>query len=240
MNVDTKLSKTPSDGCMTCIKKERSLFCNLSYEELEELNKNRFSVHYAPGEYIYKQGVRPEHLICLNSGKVKITKLTSTGKIQIIGLNKTVDFLGVYDLINNTPYTSSGIALENASACFIPKYQLDHVIAGNSDFAKQMIGLFAEKVHQTTVRFTSHTQKHLRGRLADTLLYIYETFGFQKDSNILDVLLKRSDIAELSSMDVSNASRSLSEFVDEGIITLQGRKIEIFDMVRLTAISIGG
>ncbi len=240
MNVAAKLSKIPSNACMNCIKKEHSLFSNLSYEELQELNKNRFSVDYSTGEYIYKQGVRPEHLICLHSGKVKITKLTSTGKMQIVGLNKTVDFIGVCDLINNTLYTSSGIALESTSVCYIPKSELDHVIERNPDFAKRMIGLFAEKVHQTNERLTSHTQKHLRGRLADTLLYIYETFGFQPNSNILDVLLKRSDIAELSSMDVSNASRSLSEFVEEGIIALQGRRIELFDMVRLTAISIGG
>ncbi|MDH5382006.1 MAG: Crp/Fnr family transcriptional regulator [Cyclobacteriaceae bacterium] len=221
---------------MNCKKKEHSLFLELNQEELNILNEKRFCISYSEGEYIYKQGMKPDYLICLNSGKAKITKLTSSGKTQIIGLDKPVDFLGIYDLTSDTPYTTSAIALQKTNVCLIPKAQLIKVIDHNPEFAKKIISLFAQKINEINSRLINHTQKNLRGRLADTLLYIHETFGFEKKSKFLDIQLKRSEIAELSNMDVSNASRTLSEFAAEGIIGLEGRKFEVFDISKLNFI----
>ncbi len=227
-------------SCMNCKKKKLSLFSDLKREELEELNADRVSVSFNPGEYIYKQGMRPEHLICLNSGKVKITRLTPLGKVQIVGLNKNVDFLGVNDLICNIPFTNSAVALDYVTTCIIPKSRLDQIIERNPDFTRKMMRMFASETTSTNARLISHTQKHLRGRLADTLIYIHQIFGFVIHTQYLDLDLKRSEIAELSNMDTSNTSRCLSQFANEGIITINGRKIEILDMARLHTISSRG
>jgi CRP-like cAMP-binding protein len=83
----------------------------------------------------------------------------------------------------------------------------------------------------------SLTQKHIRGRLAESILYLKEKYGFENDSQTLKVYLSREDLASLSNMTASNAIRTLSTFAGEKIIAMDGRKIKITDISKLEKIS---
>ena len=83
----------------------------------------------------------------------------------------------------------------------------------------------------------SLTQKHIRGRLAESLILLAEKYGFEHDNTTLKVYMSREDIANLSNMTTSNAIRTLSTFANEKLITIDGRKIKILDLARLDRIS---
>jgi CRP-like cAMP-binding protein len=80
-------------------------------------------------------------------------------------------------------------------------------------------------------------QKHLRGRLAESLLFLKDSYGVEGDGATLSIYLAREDLANLSNMTASNATRTLTSFVNEHIIALDGRKIKIIDSDRLDKIS---
>ena len=86
-------------------------------------------------------------------------------------------------------------------------------------------------------RTVSLTQKHIRGRLAESLLVLRDTYGFETDGMTIRVYLSREDIANLSNMTTSNATRTLSTFASEDVISIEGRKIKILDPSRLERIS---
>lgn len=58
---------------MNCPRKRHSLFSDLGLPDLEVFEKNRYVVNYRAGETLYKEGTKPPGLICLNTGKVKIS-----------------------------------------------------------------------------------------------------------------------------------------------------------------------
>ena len=70
------------------------------------------------------------------------------------------------------------------------------------------------------------SRKQLRGRLADTLIYLSEEVYASID---FELTLTRKEIAELSSMSMENAVRILSEFKKDSIISVNGRKIKILE-----------
>lgn len=82
----------------------------------------------------------------------------------------------------------------------------------------------------------SHT-KHIRGRLAESLLMLKDNYGMEEDGITLSIYMAREDLANLSNMTTSNAIRTLSCFADEKIIAIDGRKIQIIDESRLRKIS---
>ena len=86
-------------------------------------------------------------------------------------------------------------------------------------------------------RMVSLTQKHVRGRLADTLLELIDTYGFEAGGDTLDLKLSREDLADLSNMTTSNAIRTLSSFVEEGLIEVQGRTIRFLNIGEIRRIS---
>jgi CRP-like cAMP-binding protein len=80
-------------------------------------------------------------------------------------------------------------------------------------------------------------QKHIRGRLAETLLSLKTTYGLDEDGVTIAMYMAREDLANMSNMTTSNAIRTLSQFASEGIISLDGRKIKLLDEGELTRIS---
>ena len=100
-----------------------------------------------------------------------------------------------------------------------------------------IIRLLSTELGFSNNRTITLTQKHIRGRLAESLLFLCDTYGFEKDKVTIKVYLSREDIANLSNMTTSNAIRTLSTFANEGVISIDGRKIKILDKVKLERIS---
>jgi CRP-like cAMP-binding protein len=81
------------------------------------------------------------------------------------------------------------------------------------------------------------TQKHIRGRLAESLLLLLKNYGYEKDGRTLAMLLPREDLANMSNMTTSNAIRTLSQFAQEGLIAIDGRHVKMLDVKALERIS---
>ena len=86
-------------------------------------------------------------------------------------------------------------------------------------------------IYQICLLYTS------RGRLAESLLFLKESYGLEEDGSTLSIYLSREDLANLSNMTTSNAIRTLSQFATERLITIDGRKIKIIDEEKLKKIS---
>lgn len=111
------------------------------------------------------------------------------------------------------------------------------IIRKNPDLALRLIKVIARELEFSNNRTVSLTQKHIRGRLAESLLVLRDTYGFENDGLTIRVYLSREDIANLSNMTTSNAIRTLSVFAAEDVIALEGRKIKILDSLKLERIS---
>jgi CRP-like cAMP-binding protein len=96
---------------------------------------------------------------------------------------------------------------------------------------------FATELGLTYNRTITLTQKHIRGRLAESLIFIRNTYGVEEDGATLLVSMTREELANLSNMTTSNAIRTLSSFAAEGIVAISGRKIKILDYNKLLRIS---
>jgi CRP-like cAMP-binding protein len=81
------------------------------------------------------------------------------------------------------------------------------------------------------------TQKHIRGRLAEALLFLKDHYGMEEDGSTLSIYLSREDLANMSNMTTSNAIRTLSSFANEKMIVIDGKKIKIIEEEELRKIS---
>ena len=107
----------------------------------------------------------------------------------------------------------------------------------NSELPMKIIQSFATELGLTNNRTVTLTQKHIRGRLAESLIFLKDTYGFEEDSSTIKIYLSREDIANLSNMTTSNAIRTLSTFAGEDVIAIDGRKIKILNLQKLERIS---
>ena len=111
------------------------------------------------------------------------------------------------------------------------------LIAQNNDLAMFFIRQHSIDLGISDERTVSLTQKQIRGRLAESLIFLKESYGLEEDGSTLSIYLSREDLANLSIMTTSNAIRTLSQFAAERLITIDGRKIKIIDEEKLKKIS---
>jgi CRP-like cAMP-binding protein len=223
--------------CQNCTKDKNSIFRLLNKEETELFENNKQCTGYKKGEVIYKEGDMPSSLICLCSGKVKIFKEGVGGRDQIIKMERAVNFIGFRALFAEERYIASAVAIEDCSLCFLERSILEKIIKSNGDFALKIIFILAKELGFSNERTVSLTQKHIRGRLAESLLVLANTFGYEEDGKTIKIYLSREDLANLSNMTTSNAIRTLSTFAAEGVISIDGRRIGIDNVYELRKIS---
>ena len=111
------------------------------------------------------------------------------------------------------------------------------LVKANAELALFFIRQLSIDLGISDERTVNLTQKHIRGRLAESLLFLKETYGLEEDESTLSIYLSREDLANLSNMTTSNAIRTLSNFATEKLITIDGRKIKIIDEEKLKKIS---
>ena len=209
----------------------------LTETQREYLAKNFTIQKYKKNETIYCEGETPMHLMCLLSGKVKIYKDGVGGRSQIIRVIKDKDYFAYRAYFAQENFVTAAAAFEPCTICLVPMPVISELIKENTDLAMFFIKQLSIDLGISDERTVNLTQKHIRGRLAESLLFLKDTYGVEEDQCTLSIYLSREDLANLSNMTTSNAIRTLSNFATEKLIIIDGRKIKIIDEDRPKKIS---
>ena len=209
----------------------------LTETQREYLAKNFTIQKYKKNETIYCEGETPMHLMCLLSGKVKIYKDGVGGRSQIIRVIKDKEYFAYRAYFAQENFVTAAAAFEPCTICLVPMPVISELIKENTDLAMFFIKQLSIDLGISDERTVNLTQKHIRGRLAESLLFLKDTYGVEEDQCTLSIYLSREDLANLSNMTASNAIRTLSNFATEKLIIIDGRKIKIIDEERLKKIS---
>lgn len=206
--------------------------------EQRELFAQEYTVQkYKKNEVIYCEGETPEHLMSLLRGKVKIYKEGVGGRSQIIRVINSNEYFGYRAYFAGGDFVTAAAAFEPCTICFIPMPTIMKLLKENNDLALFFIKQLSKDLGIADERTVNLTQKHIRGRLADSLLFLKNSYGMEEDGFTLSIYLSREDLANLSNMTTSNAIRTLSNFASEKLIAIDGRKIKIIEEDKLKKIS---
>jgi CRP-like cAMP-binding protein len=225
------------EKCRNIFDNEKSVFNILDKDEEKLLKGNVSCIVFKKGEVIFAEGDKPNGLIFLSEGKVKIFKEGVGGREQIIRMARPVGFIGYRAFFADEAHNATAVAIEDSVTCFVNRDILMKLLQTNLNLSLNILKAFATELGLSYSRTVTLTQKHIRGRLAESLIFLKDTYGFEKDSGTIKIYLSREDIASLSNMTTSNAIRTLSSFAGEGILSLDGRKIKIVDIAKLQKIS---
>jgi CRP-like cAMP-binding protein len=223
-----------------CIEGASSVFRGLSQADKEVLDQHHVVVNLRKGETIISEGTKPKGLICLVSGKAKLFMVGAGNREQILKMLRPHSYLAYRSLFSDVSFPFDAVAIEESAVVILEKHTMSRILRQNSELAIRFLKIISDDLLFADKRLISLTQKHVRGRLAESILLLRETYGTEADGRTLRVLLSREDLAHLSSMTTSNAIRTLSVLVSENILDIEGRKIVILNLSKLEAISDSG
>ena len=215
--------------CEQCIVREFSSLKTLTKEELLTLSDCKTSHIIKKGDAIFEEGENVNGIYCIKEGVCKLTKLSANGKDHIVKLVKRGELLGQRSMISDEPENLSAIALEDMQVCFIPKTEVMGYFDKNNQFSLSVMKSICGDLKDADDHLVNLAQKTVKERLAETLLYLHDTFG-KKEDNSLKVVLSRDELASMIGTATESCIRLLSDFNKLGLIELNGKKIVLKDI----------
>ncbi len=213
------------------------IWARLNSEERRLVVENMEVHTFKKNQLIYAEGDEPEFLWVLLKGKVKKTKEGVGGRVQILRLIRPVQYFGYRAFFAQESYVSSASAFEPSMLGLVPLTLVRDMISSNNSLAWFFIQELSKNLGGSDTRIVNLTQKHIRGRLAEALIVLLDNYGYEDDGATLKIYMAREDLANLSNMTTSNAIRTLSTFVAERLVVVDGRRIKIINEAQLRKIS---
>ncbi|MFA9390524.1 MAG: Crp/Fnr family transcriptional regulator [Prolixibacteraceae bacterium] len=227
--MDRYLVKT---NCNECTKRKNCFIQRVNNaEDFHELKKNHIT--YKRGETIIKEGTQASNILYIIDGLVKVY-IEGPDKNIITKLLKADNFIGLTSLFGDDTYYFSVAALKETRVCSINCDSFKNLTTKCCEFSRELSSWYCSNYNLMLSKCLNLGLRQLNGKLANTLLYL-DSDEFKG----IDVFhyISRNDLAELAGMSMESVVRILSEFNNENIIHLKGKKIEITNIERLREIN---
>ena len=212
--------------CEQCIVREFSSLKALNKEELLKMANCKTSYTIKKGDPIFEEGETVNGIYCIKDGVCKLSKLSANGKDQIVKLVKPGELLGQRSMISDEPANLSAIALEDMEVCFIPRNEVLQFFNNNNQFSMNIMKSICGDLKESDDHMVSMAQKTVKERLAETLLYLEDTFG-KNENGSLHIQLSREELAGMIGTATESCIRLLSEFAKNGLVNLNVKKITL-------------
>ncbi len=223
-------------ACEECISAEYAIFKDLTPEQLDDLNYEKVCSFYKRGNIIFQEGHRINGFYCVNSGIIKMYKTGIDGKEQIIRFAKRGDIIGYRSVLSSELACTTARVIEDATLCYVAGDSLITLIKENPAFAMKLMQLTCKELGEANNYITDIAQKTVRERLAEILLLLKDTFNLD-ENQVLQISLTREELANMVGTATESVIRLLSEFKQDQLIELQGRKIKILNLPGLQKIA---
>ena len=224
-NIDCRLCKFKSTAAS-----------HLKSDELDTLGSNCAQVNFKTGDTIIKQDALSSNIIYIQTGFVKI-HMDGPERESILRISKAPTYLGIPTTMGDRINHYSATALTDTKVCFIDTNAFRKFIYRNGRFAYEILLDRCKSDLDHFHRFVNLTQKHINGRIADALLNFADNL-FENDE--IEMIINRSEFADLVGSTRESVSRVLNQFHDEGLIINKDTKILLKNRNSLELISKNG
>jgi CRP/FNR family transcriptional regulator len=228
-------------ACQDCSLRELCLPLGLNEQDLSALdNMIKRTRKLKKGDFIYQMGQPLTSLYAIRSGSAKTCEISATGDVQITGFHLSGELVGV-DGISADRHHCDAVALESTDICEIPYDKLEQLAHEVPGLQHQLFRILSREIVHDGELLLMLGKMNAEERLAACVLsfsHRFEQLGFSGTEFKLS--MSRQDLGDYLGLALETVSRLFSRFQDDGMLAVDGRRIEILDMVRLTALAGGG
>ena len=228
-------------SCENCKKKlyakEVPIFSALSKDEMNKIAITMSHLIFNKGDVLCTEGEKSSNLFILSSGAVKLSKLTSEGKEQIVHILKEGEFFGESNLFEDNPISNfSATVLEKTTICIMSKENFDEVLAKNPSISLKIINQLSKRLVEAENIAINLATNDIHSRIANMILDFSEKYGVKSNEGVIIKLpVNREGMGNYCGITRETISRRLPMFEKIGAIKLKGNKtliVKDFDKIK--------
>lgn len=222
-----------------CRIKENTLFTDLSEGQLDAFKDVIISSAFSKRDIIFLEGDVVKGLYVVRIGRVKLLRVSASGKEQIIKILNPGDILGFEIFYGADNFTNTAVAMEECELCYISRGDFFRIIDSDSGVARKLILSLGRELNEAYGRIGNLGLLNAREKLAHLLASLGGEYGKELDDGRirLNLTLSRLEIAELLGITQETSIRLLKGFKEEGIISIKRKEIIINSLKSLMEIA---
>ncbi|RUT35721.1 Crp/Fnr family transcriptional regulator [Paenibacillus zeisoli] len=211
------------------------VFEKLSPDQKELLTSIAKSAPFTKGSYVFHEGEQSESLYVLSHGLVKLTKIADNGREHILRFLFPGDFFGQFALLQDKQHYASAEVLEPSVICRLHKDDFRPLLESHPQLSYSFLLAMSDQLQQADEWAGAMHVMDVEQRLAMMIVHYWRKQSADGYRVILPAAKK-----ELSSMigtTPETLSRKLTQWVNDGIIHMKLRTLDILAPDRLIELS---
>lgn len=213
-------------------------FQELSTDELAAIEKKFSASHFSEGDTIYYQDGRATMLRVLVFGAVKLVRHTLGGKEVLLDMLQPGEYFGNISASGKAIYSETAQAQTDVCILSIRMRDFRLLLDEYSGVAQSVLNITADRLQSSQQQIQHLTTLPVKNRVANILVMLCDKFGEEsKHGKLLQLPLSRKDLADMAGTSTETASRTMSEFENDGLITSGRKWVAINDPDRLKKIA---
>lgn len=202
------------------------LFRGLSEDQLNKIRQIAIDKFYGKGKTIFSEGDDGNGFYVVADGKVKIYKVSTEGKEQILHIYGPGNPFGEVPVFSGQKFPANAQALVKSHLLFFPKTAFVDLISKNPSLSLNMLAVLSMRLRQFTVQIENLSLKEVPGRLASYLIYLADE---QETGDLVSLNISKGQLASLLGTIPETLSRILAKMSSQNLIKVIGRDIKLLD-----------
>lgn len=205
--------------CRNCDVVREIAFCaDLGQDEVKRLATVRCHAHLPASFTLFREGDAADHVYSISNGTVKLYKLMSDGRRQIIGFLFSGDMFG---LAIDGGYAYTAETVSPTQVCRFPHRKLETLLGEIPRLERRMFSMAVKDLVAAQEQMLLLGRKTAREKVATFLLKLSRRAELQgQPGSPIALPMSRADIADYLGLTIETVSRTFTQLKRDGIIGL--------------------
>lgn len=214
------------------------VFRFLGERERDEVARVATVQLYGRGQPVFAEGTPSEFFFAIVRGRVKVFKVTPTGKDVIISIFGPGETFGAVAVYRELDYPASVSAIEDCVCLRIRREDLFRLLETNPAMTRGMLTGLTQRLVELTNRISELTGGRVERRLVRLFLKLAVQAGSERgDATFVPLQLSRQELADLTCTTVETSIRIMSRWGKDGIVLTEDDGFLIADPVTLATLA---
>jgi CRP-like cAMP-binding protein len=204
------------------------VFQGLAPEELRHIRASARPKELRRGEVLFSQGDPAKYAYVVESGQMRLVQVLSDGREVIYRILTPGEFFGGIASLGEARYPVSAEALEDSVVLGWSGEAMRRLLLRHPRVALNLLRLQARRIEELQERVQELSSERVERRVARAVLRLARQAGRRTEEGILvDLPLRREDLASLTGTTLFTTSRILSQWERQGIVSAGRQRLVI-------------
>jgi CRP/FNR family transcriptional regulator len=213
-------------------------FRRLQPADRQRLAEVARSHQYPKGSAIFNEGDPSDFFFTVVSGRVKVFKMTPTGKDVILEIFGPGDPLGATAAYEGRPFPASAVALEDTTCVLIPRASFFALLEQHPSLVRGLLTGLTHRLVELTTRIAELSGARVEARFARLFIKLGKDIGRPgTGGTFIPMALSRQELADMTGTTIETCIRIMSRWSKEEIVRTEKDGFTLLDAPTLDAIA---